>query len=78
MAIKKNQVYEMTIYYDKDDMLIETNEYDDIKEVFEDTKSVLYGSDIEFVKIEIALVTKDEDGDNIECELLYTITPKGE
>ena len=72
MANKKIRLCELIIYYGEE--CIETHEYNDLEELSNELKDVLvYYKN--YTKMEISIITKDEYGnDNIESELLFTIT----
>ena len=72
MANKKIRLCELAIYYDEE--CIEAHEYNDLEELSNELKDVLVYFK-QYTKIEISIITKDEyGGDNINSELLFTIT----
>lgn len=75
---KQCEMYEIAIFYDEDEELIETHEYDSKEEMADILRDLLiYYKN--YTKIEISLIKKeiyvdDDWEDNIESELLFTIT----
>jgi hypothetical protein len=75
---KQCEIYELAIFYDEDEELIETHEYDSKEEMADILRDLLiYYKN--YTKMEISLIKKEiyvDDGweDNIESELLFTIT----
>lgn len=75
---KQCEMYEIAIFYDEDEELIETHEYDSKEEMANILGDLLiYYKN--YTKMEISLIKKEiyvDDGweDNVESELLFTIT----
>ena len=75
---KQCEMYEIAIFYDEDEDLIETHEYDSKEEMANILGDLLiYYKN--YTKMEISLIKKEiyvDDGweDNVESELLFTIT----
>jgi hypothetical protein len=75
---KQCEMYEIAIFYDEDEEMIETHEYDNKEEMADILRDLLiYYKN--YTKMEISLIKKEiyvDDGweDNIESKLLFTIT----
>lgn len=75
---KQCEMYELAIFYDEDEELIETHEYDSAEEMADILRDLLIYYK-RYTKMEISLIKKeiyvdDNWEDNIESELLFTIT----
>ena len=75
---KTVKMYELAIFYDNDNELIESYEYDTLEILTNELKDVLVHYK-NYTKLEISLITIElnEDGDamdTIDCEPIFTIT----
>ena len=76
---KTVKMYELAIYfYDGDDEIIETHEYESLEFLTDELKDVL-AYFVNYTKMEISIITVEVDDngncyDNLDCEPLFTIT----